>query len=58
MAAEILANGFINEEAEDGVGFNPEELPTGPLAGGSPGRELVVDGIDPDPDPGAGEPSN
>lgn len=57
-AAGILANGFTNEEAVEGAEFIPEVLPMGPLAGGSPGREPVVEGINPDPGAGDPEPSN
>lgn len=53
-ATEILANGYTNEEAAEGAEFNPEVLPTGPLAGENPGREPVVEGIN--PNPGAGDP--
>lgn len=47
-AAEILANGFVNEEALEGAVLDPEVLPMGLLAGGSPGRDPVVEGINPD----------
>lgn len=56
--AGILANGFTNEEAAEGAEFNPEVLPVGPPAGGRPGREPDVEGINPDPGAGDPEPSN
>lgn len=47
-AAEILANGFINEEALEGAELDPKVVPMGLLAGGSPGRDPVVEGINPE----------